>query len=70
MSVSSQQEITQLLVAWNSGDRFCCAKLSEELRMRYVSFFMAEKAYYVAAFATIHAVSRNKEIPKNKILSG
>jgi hypothetical protein len=38
--------------------RFCCAKLSEELRMRYVSFFMAEKAYHVAAFATIHAESR------------
>src|SRR5262249_61812568 len=36
------------------------ALYSLQLRMRYVCFFMAEKAYQVTASATLHSVSCNK----------
>jgi hypothetical protein len=36
------------------------ALYSLQLRMRYVCFFMAEKAYQVASSATLHSDSYNK----------
>jgi hypothetical protein len=36
------------------------ALYSLQLRMRYVGFFMAEKAYHVTASATLHSDSCNK----------
>jgi hypothetical protein len=43
------------------------ALYSRQLRMRYVCFFMAEKAYQITASATLHSVSRNKAPPISKV---